>query len=77
MSVMVLALYINDGNTVRLYRHPQFIWLACPLMLTWITRAWMIAHRGRMHDDPVLFAVKDHASLLIAAAVALVFWAAA
>lgn len=77
MSVMVLALYINDGNTVRLYRHPQFIWLACPLMLTWITRAWMIAHRGRMHDDPVLFAVKDRASLLIAAAVALVFWAAA
>lgn len=77
MSVMVMALYINDDNTVRLYRHPQFIWLACPLMLTWVTRAWMIAHRGRMHDDPVLFAVKDRASLLMAVLVALVFWAAA
>ena len=76
MSVMVMALYIHDDKTAQLYSHPQLIWLACPLVLTWITRAWMIAHRGRMHDDPVLFAVKDLASLLIAAAVAMVFWAA-
>jgi hypothetical protein len=31
-------------------------------MLFWISRAWLIAHRGRMHDDPIVFALKDKVS---------------
>ena len=65
LSVMVLALYIQDQNTLALYRHPQVIWLACPLLLYWITRTWMIAHRGWMHEDPVVFAMKVRNSLLL------------
>jgi len=76
MAVMVLALYINDGRTTQLYSHQEFIWLACPLLLTWITRVWMLAHRGVMNEDPVIFAVRDHVSLSIGALIALVFWAA-
>ena len=76
MAVMVLALYINDGDTTLLYRHQEIIWLACPLLLTWITRVWMLAHRGEMHDDPVIFAMRDRFSLVIGALLALVFWAA-
>jgi len=76
MAVMVLALYINDENTTRLYRHPEIIWLACPLLLAWVSRVWMLAHRGRMHEDPVIFAVQDRMSLAIGALVAVVFWAA-
>lgn len=76
MAVMVLALYINDTNTAQLYRQPELIWLACPLLLTWISRVWMLAHRGEMNEDPVIFAVRDRASLYIGTLVTLVFWAA-
>lgn len=74
LSVMVLALYIQDQNTLALYRHPQVIWLACPLLLYWITRTWMIAHRGWMHEDPVVFAMKDRNSLILGVLFAAVFW---
>lgn len=74
LAVMVLALYIQDQSTLVLYSHPQLIWLACPLLLYWITRTWMIAHRGWMDDDPVVFAMKDRNSLLVGALFAAVFW---
>ncbi len=76
LSVMVLALYIQDRSTLALYRHPQVIWLACPLLLYWVTRIWMVTHRGWMHEDPVVFAMKDRNSLIIAILFAIVFWAA-
>jgi len=76
MAVMVLALYVNDAQTAQLYRHQKIIWFACPLMLTWISRVWMLAHRGAMNEDPVIFAVRDRLSLSIGALVALVFLAA-
>lgn len=76
LSVMVLALYIHDQATIGLYTHPQVIWLACPLLLYWITRVWMITHRGQMHDDPVVFAIRDRTSLIVGALFGLVFWVA-
>ncbi len=77
ISVLVLAMYIQDHNTASLYRHPQIIWLACPLMLYWISRTWIIAHRGMMHDDPIVFAARDKTSLVVVALCGLVFWLAA
>lgn len=77
LSVMVLALYIQDETTAALYHFPQLIWLACPLLLFWITRVWMLTHRGLMHDDPVIFAIKDRTSLAIGGCFALIFWMAA
>jgi 4-hydroxybenzoate polyprenyltransferase len=65
ISVMVLALYINSPESLRLYSRPQVLWLLCPLLLYWVSRAWIIAHRGRMHDDPVVFAATDHGSQII------------
>jgi 4-hydroxybenzoate polyprenyltransferase len=76
LSVMVLALYIQDQNTTALYRHPQVIWLACPLLLYWISWIWMLTHRGEMYDDPVVFAVRDRRSLMVGALFGLVFWLA-
>jgi 4-hydroxybenzoate polyprenyltransferase len=65
LSVLVLALYINSPEIEALYHRPKFIWLLCVLMLYWISRIWMKAHRGTMHDDPVVFALKDRMSLMI------------
>ncbi|TKC91774.1 UbiA family prenyltransferase [Trinickia terrae] len=76
LAVLVLALYIQDPKTAILYRHPRFIWLACPLLLYWISRTWIIAHRGLMHDDPIVFAARDKISLAVVALCALVFWVA-
>lgn len=66
LSVLVLALYIQDVHTVELYPSPHFILLACPLLLYWISRAWLIADRGQMHDDPIIFAIKDKVSWIVA-----------
>lgn len=67
LSVLVLALYIQDAHTSVLYSTPQIIWLACPILLYWISRVWLIAHRGHIHDDPIIFAIRDRASWLVLA----------
>jgi 4-hydroxybenzoate polyprenyltransferase len=64
MAVLVMALYVN-GNEVRpLYRHPVALWALCPILLFWISRVLMLANRGLMNDDPVVFALRDRVSLL-------------
>ena len=77
LPVTPVALYIHEGATVALYQHPHVIWLACPLLLFWITRIWMLTHRGLMNDDPVVFAIRDRISQGIGALFLLVFWIAA
>jgi 4-hydroxybenzoate polyprenyltransferase len=66
LSVLVLALYINSPEIQALYRHPKAVWMLCVLVLYWISRVWMTAHRGGMHDDPVLYALQDRVSLGLA-----------
>ncbi len=62
-SVLVLALYLNSDVVLKLYAVPELIWGAVPVMLFWLCWMWMQAHRGKMHDDPLVFAFKDRASL--------------
>ncbi len=76
LSVMVLALYINSPQVAKLYSHTEIIWLACPILLFWVTRLWFLAHRGELHSDPVVFAIKDRVSLLAGGLFILVFWIA-
>ena len=75
-SVIVLALYLNSDAVVKLYLVPAIMWCAVPVMLFWVSWIWMKAHRGQMHDDPLLFALRDRASLLSGLAFALVLAAA-
>jgi 4-hydroxybenzoate polyprenyltransferase len=76
MAVLVLALYINSTASELLYRRPQVLWLLCPLLLYWISRAWMMAHRGVMRDDPVVFAVTDRTCQCLAVLAAVVAFGA-
>ncbi|MDQ3232311.1 MAG: UbiA family prenyltransferase [Pseudobdellovibrionaceae bacterium] len=59
LSVIVIALYLNSSEIGRLYEHPLRLWLLIPLMLYWNSRLWVIANRGQVDDDPVIFALKD------------------
>lgn len=67
ISVLVMALYINSPQAQQLYATSEILWLVCPLLLYWITRLWFKTHRGEMHDDPVVFAIRDRVSLLTGA----------
>lgn len=66
MAVLVLALYIDSPDSLELYHHPKVLWLICPALLYWISRAWIVAHRGHMHDDPIVFAARDRISQVVA-----------
>jgi 4-hydroxybenzoate polyprenyltransferase len=62
VAVLVVALYVSSADVTRLYRHPERLWLLCPLGLHWVSRLWLLARRGVVDDDPVLFALRDRAS---------------
>jgi 4-hydroxybenzoate polyprenyltransferase len=64
-AIVVIAVYINSPDSLVLYRHHKTLWLICPLLLFWISRVWMLTARGRMHEDPVVFALRDRLSLLL------------
>lgn len=66
MSVLVLALYINSDTVRLLYSRPYVIWLLCPLLLYMITRVWLLAHRNKMHEDPVVFVIRDRPCQMLA-----------
>jgi 4-hydroxybenzoate polyprenyltransferase len=65
LSVLVMALYINSEQVSLLYDQPTLLWVICPLLLFWVCRIWLLAGRGQMDDDPVLFAIKDPGSLVV------------
>lgn len=76
LSVLLLALYVQDSHTAELYQRPKVIWLACLILLFWITRCWLIANRGKMDEDPIIFALKDPISWLAAVIFISVFFLA-
>lgn len=63
-AAVVLALYLNSDNVLMLYLWPEVMWGVVPVLLFWVSWIWMQAHRAQMHDDPLVFAVKDRASQL-------------
>ena len=76
LSALVLALYVNSSEVRVLYRHPVLLLLICPLLLYWVSRVWLLAHRGKMHDDPLVFALKDPVSYLVGFLTLVVIWLA-
>jgi 4-hydroxybenzoate polyprenyltransferase len=64
-AVVVFTLYINSPAVVDLYTHPQRLWLLAPLLIFWISRVWLLAARGQLDDDPVIFAITDRVSLFL------------
>jgi 4-hydroxybenzoate polyprenyltransferase/phosphoserine phosphatase len=71
-AVVILCLYVRSPELSSLYRNPaQLLWL-CPVVLYWLTRVWLLAGRGRLDHDPVLFAFRDRASWMLGAAVLLI-----
>ncbi len=64
-AVLVLSLYIGSGAVKVLYSTHEVLWLVCPLLLYWISYLWLVAHRGKMYHDPLIFAVRDRTSRIL------------
>jgi 4-hydroxybenzoate polyprenyltransferase/phosphoserine phosphatase len=69
-AVFVVTLYLSSPEMAALYTHPNRLWLMCPLLLYWIGRVLIIANRGHLHDDPLIFALTDRISWITGACVA-------
>jgi 4-hydroxybenzoate polyprenyltransferase len=75
-SIVIFALYINGRDVTALYHHPSRMWLITPLMILWISRVWLLASRGLLDEDPVIFALEDRMSLLLGLAVVAIAYSA-
>ena len=69
-AVVVFMLYIGRRDVTELYRHATRLWLIVPLLIYWLNRVWLLASRGELDDDPVVFAMRDPMSLAMGATVA-------
>jgi 4-hydroxybenzoate polyprenyltransferase len=68
-AVLVFMLYIARPDVTALYKHATRLWLIVPLMLFWLYRVWLLASRGELDEDPVIFAIRDGVSLAIGACI--------
>jgi len=75
-AVTVFALYVSSDAVKPLYRHPHMLWLACPVLMYWISRMLMMAHRRLVHDDPIVFALQDRVSFIAGALIVAIMLAA-
>jgi 4-hydroxybenzoate polyprenyltransferase len=71
-SVVVFTLYISNLDAAQLYQHTKRLWLLVPVLLLWISRLWLMASRGKLNEDPVVYAITDRRSLLLGAIVVLI-----
>jgi 4-hydroxybenzoate polyprenyltransferase len=71
-AVVVFSFYIGAHDVSSLYIHSNRLWLITPLMIFWLSRVWLLASRGQLNEDPVIFAVTDRISLLTGLAVAVI-----
>jgi len=75
-AVLVFSIYIARPDVTALYRHSARLWLIVPLLLYWLTRVWLLASRGELDEDPVVFAMRDRVSLAVGVFVLIVAIAA-
>ncbi len=73
-SLVILVLYmVDEAFRVVGYTRPEFLWFVSVLVSIWVGRIWLLTHRGKMHDDPVTFALRDRSSQVIAFLAAVCF----
>jgi 4-hydroxybenzoate polyprenyltransferase len=69
-AITIFTLYISSDAVHQLYSHPQFLWLICPILMYWVGRILLLAHRRLVIDDPIAFAMRDWNSIVAAICIA-------
>lgn len=73
LSILIVLLYLQSEDVRKLYTQAQHLWFATPVLLFWISRMWILTNRDEIHDDPVVFAVKDKVSWVCLVVLAVIF----
>jgi 4-hydroxybenzoate polyprenyltransferase/phosphoserine phosphatase len=76
LAVVVFSLYINSPEVTQLYTQPKILWAISFLFLFWISRIWLHTVRGKMTDDPIVYAIKDVTSYFVFLFTGILIWAA-
>jgi hypothetical protein len=71
-AVVIFSLYVHSQDVLVLYSSPDFLFMLCPIVLYWLSRTWLMAHRGELKEDPVTLAIRDPVSYGVALACGLV-----
>ena len=74
ISILVLIFYINSPQVLNLYSFPIILWGMCIIMLFWISRIILIAKKGEIKDDPIVFAINDKISYLCLIFILCIIW---
>ena len=59
LSVLIVLLYFNSSNVIALYPHRGWLLAILPLLVLWLGRLWILAYRGKVNEDPVLYVSSD------------------
>lgn len=70
VASVVLSLYLQSLAARSLYSHPAYLLIVVVVVLFWFCRVWLQTARGDMHDDPLVWAVKDRTSIMLGVFVA-------
>ncbi|MBD1390575.1 UbiA family prenyltransferase [Neiella sp. HB171785] len=76
LSILMFSFYANNNVLTNQYQEPELLWLAIPMLGYWLLRMWVKTHRGEMHDDPIVFSIKDRGSVISVMATCVVVLAA-
>lgn len=69
LAALVIALYITSPDVGMLYANPTWLLPIPAVMVWWVGRIWLLAHKGAVHEDPIVFAVRDKLTLIAAAGI--------
>jgi 4-hydroxybenzoate polyprenyltransferase len=75
-AIVVFGLYAATPETAARFAHPHVLWLVAFGLMYWFGRLWIKTARGEMHDDPIVFALRDGGSRITVLAMMLVSAAA-
>ena len=73
---LVYCLYITSPDVNDLYYRPDLLWGGLPILVYWLSRVWLLVARGQMHDDPIVFALRDTVTLVLVAVGTALLWVA-
>jgi 4-hydroxybenzoate polyprenyltransferase len=69
IAALVFILYVRSPEVVPLYSRPQLLLGIFPLLAYWQGRLLILASRGAIQEDPIVFSLFDRASCAVGIAV--------
>jgi len=70
LALLVIVFYVDGSEAATYYSAPAVLWGLVPCLGYWLGRAWLVAWRGNMHADPIVYALRDPISYAVVAAMA-------